>query len=432
MNISGILRRVFDRVPKENVVSIISDKKSGWVPDKKHKKKSDLLDEFLKLETLINEDEVEDFIEMAVMTRMKGFPAYTYKIGNLNFLYSSDNTELIQLQDIVNYPFKDIYTVSVERIDEQAETLKVVIRLKEYAEAWRTGLRSPDSISAVYKINISVDKSKKVLTIHSGDYHLQEVIKDFLGFVLKWPLQAYRIRETNQAVDIGSASFKTAIIIDLIFNRLKDHGIFSKFKEIRFNTKNKSHLKDGIRNVTISGRNIVSSQLACEYITLGSDIISFKVEMTYNEIDFTTEFSLKGTDTDIMKIVVTHNVDESFKNEVINIIQEEYIEMCNSGIKDISETKKHLEQIYIKFIRGDKLVNEVIEDNTLKILELLVQATEYLKDQDEIIINIYTEFVNRSQAILDTIGYDGDSGDIKRIKEFIGLNDDNDEELMDD
>ena len=77
---------------------------------------------------------------------------------------------------------------------------------------------------------------------------------------------------------------------------------FSRFKEIKFNTKQK-HTTDGIRNITINGRNLLSSQLACQYITLGSDILSFKVDMTYNDVDFTTLFSLKGKERRYIKLL---------------------------------------------------------------------------------------------------------------------------------
>ena len=55
--------------------------------------------------------------------------------------------------------------------------------------------------------------------------------------------------------------------------------------------------------------------------------------MTYNDVDFTTLFSLKGKEEDILKIVVIDSDDDIFKQQVIDIIQSEYIELCGAGLK---------------------------------------------------------------------------------------------------
>ena len=83
MNISGILERVFNKIPKEHVANIITLKRPGWEPEKIIK--NEIREEFLSLTTLIEPDEVEDFVEMAVMTKSIGLPAYTYKVNHLNF-----------------------------------------------------------------------------------------------------------------------------------------------------------------------------------------------------------------------------------------------------------------------------------------------------------------------------------------------------------
>ena len=237
-----------------------------------------------------------------------------------------------------------------------------------------------------------------VATIFTGNHYVQEVISEFLSFVLNWPIQNYRIREVpNQMNNIGNASFKTAALLDLISNRLKNKGFFSRIKEIKFNTKNKRHTNEGIRNITINGRNLLSSHLACEYITLGSDIISFKVDMTYNEEDFSTLFFLKGNDYDILKIVIAGQEDGVFKQEVIDIIQEEYIDMCNNGIHDIAETKKLLESIYDKFIHGDKFVNEVIQASTLRIIDSFADHLDKLDLQDENTLELIEQFYREIQ-----------------------------------
>ncbi len=170
---------------------------------------------------------------------------------------------------------------------------------------------------------------------------------------------------------------------------------FSRFKEIKFNTKNKKHTTDGIRNITINGRNLLSSQLACEYITLGSDILSFKVDMTYNDVDFTTLFSLKGKEEDILKIVVIDSDDDIFKQQVIDIIQSEYIELCGAGLKNVQETSNLLKQIYEKFINGDRLVNEVIQNSSLQIIKSISRNLEKWDLDDENNLEMLYSFMKR-------------------------------------
>jgi riboflavin synthase len=436
MNLVGVLERVFERIDKEAVIEMIKQRKPNWSLPKKSVKKQELKEEFVSLQELIQPDEVEDFIEMAVMSRAIGLPAYTYKVTNLNFLSPSEENkegdQPIKLQDVNNIPFQRKYSITIENIEEDIQSLLLVIRLKEYSEIWRSGEQNIESLSAVYKINVTLDKTKNVVTIFSGNHKVQEVLKDFFSFVLKWPIQNYRIREIpNQLNQIGNASFKTALLLDFIFNRARERGIFSKFKEIKFNTKNKRHTKEGIRNITINGRNLLSSQLACEYITLGSDIISFKVDMTYNEVDFSSLFFLKGTNLDILKIVVTGQEDENFKQEIVDILQEEYINMCTHGIMDIDETKKLLEQIYDKFIHGDKLVNEVIQGSVLKIVDSVSQNLDKFDIQDENILDMLTEFYRENKVILDSVGFDGVSEGLDRIKEHINY-EENEEEIFDD
>ena len=124
-------------------------------------------------------------------------------------------------------PFQDKYLISIEDIEQGDSMLKLTVRLKEYSDYWRRGERCLDTLSAVYRIKISLDKNARVLTIFSGNNEVQSVIKDYFGLVLKWPIQSYRIRENiNQINQIGSASFKTAVLLDFIFTRLHEQGIF--------------------------------------------------------------------------------------------------------------------------------------------------------------------------------------------------------------
>ena len=52
MNVSGILERVFNKIPKEHVANIIAFKRPGWEPEKNYKK-NEIKEEFLTLTELI-------------------------------------------------------------------------------------------------------------------------------------------------------------------------------------------------------------------------------------------------------------------------------------------------------------------------------------------------------------------------------------------
>ncbi|MGX5553059.1 hypothetical protein [Bacillus cereus] len=421
MSIENILDEVFRKMNKENVMETLREKLGNWNPVKKNPKKAELKEDFMGLARLIKPDEIEDFIEMAVMARTIGLPAYTYRVTNLNFLNSTEDETRLRLEDIEDRPFQE-NLITIEGIEENETELKLTMRMKEYAGYWRLGVRNTDTLSAVYKIEVLLDKENLVATIFTGNHHVQEVVKNFLSSVLKWPIQSYKIREIfNQVNEIGSASYKTAILLDFIFSRLEEKGINSRYKEMKFNTKNTSHTNQGIRNITINGSNLLSSQLACEYITMGSDILSFKVDMTYNEIDFSALFFLKGSDFDILKIVVTGQDDVAFKQDVITIIQEEYIQMCNYGISNIENTKELLQQIYRKFINGDKLVNQAIQNSSLKIIDIVVKNLRKFDLQDEELHEMLSFIYKENKIILDSAGYAQINEGLNQIKQYIEL-----------
>ncbi|PFX65025.1 hypothetical protein COL37_31905, partial [Bacillus toyonensis] len=214
MSIENILDEVFRKMNKENVMETLREKLGNWNPVKKNPKKAELKEDFMGLARLIKPDEIEDFIEMAVMARTIGLPAYTYRVTNLNFLNSTEDETRLRLEDIEDRPFQE-NLITIEGTEENETELKLTMRMKEYAGYWRLGVRNTDTLSAVYKIEVLLDKENMVATIFTGNHHVQEVVKNFLSSVLKWPIQSYKIREIfNQVNEIGSASYKTAILLD--------------------------------------------------------------------------------------------------------------------------------------------------------------------------------------------------------------------------
>src|SRR5699024_11004516 len=217
-----ILRRVFNRLNKETVVEVIQRVNPSWSPSKKQRRvKKELLNDFLTLADIINDEDIEDFVEMAVMTKQIGLPAYTYKVNDLNFL------EDHPIQNIKDYILLEKFSITVEEHSDLERSLNMVLRIKEYNERWRHGgVLDRNSLTAVYKINVELDKNKNKVTFNAGNDQINEVTKKFVTQALNWPIISYRILEkTNQSYQIGNASFKTAILLDFINNRLNPNGI---------------------------------------------------------------------------------------------------------------------------------------------------------------------------------------------------------------
>jgi len=420
VNKRGVLLRVLDRLKIDEAIEVIREKYPNWTPEKKPKKKADIKEKFLSLDQIIREDEIEDFVQMAVMKKNIGFPAYTYKITSTDFLDGLTAQEVAETFSKNNYTFKDIYLITtVAKLTNNVIELNV--RLKEYESSWRTGANNIESLSAVYTSNVILDIERKVLTVISGNHKVHEEIISFLQLVLRWPLHSYRVKEiTNQLMDLGSVSFKTAVLLDLTHNRLKEKGIESTFKEIKFAIGNKRR-KDGIRNVAIGGRALLSSQLACEYITMGSDIVFFKVDMQMDGEEFSAKVYLKGQELDILKIVILDTDNEVVKKKAMSIIQQEYIDLCTIGIQNMPETKKLLESIKEKFVNQDQLITRAIKDSTLKSIEIMANLLDILDDQDERVLDALTQFVESNRTILDSVGFDDIDVNLEKINNFVGL-----------
>ncbi|UOQ94067.1 hypothetical protein MUO14_03600 [Halobacillus shinanisalinarum] len=346
--LNALLERVFQRLNTQNVEEVIARTNPKWSRGKKQKNKQDLLPDFLDLADFIEEGEIEDFVEMAVMTNQKGWPAYTYRVRSTEF-FQTDQSEKFD-----SVPFQNHYIIILEDSCETEDEYRFNLRIKEYAEKWRHGgVLNTDSLTAVYRIPVIINKIKEKLTIHAGNETIHDVVSTYLKNNLNWPISQYTIRENiNQTFQLGNASYNTAIFLDFIYNRLSKHGIEVKFEEIKFDTEGRLQNSEGIKKITLNGSNILSSQSACEYITMGSSIIVFKLKMTYNNRNFSGAFSVKERDMDTLKIVVIDQFESEFKEEVMEIIQDCYIQMCTSGIYDMNETKRTLDTIYEKFARG--------------------------------------------------------------------------------
>ncbi|MFS0906669.1 hypothetical protein AB3N02_26975 [Priestia aryabhattai] len=420
MDKKAILTRVLKKVPIENAMELIQDRFKGWVPEKKPRKKEDIREKFLSLSQVIRDEEIEDFVQMAVMKKSVGLPAYTYRLSNINFIDEVDEHEFRERYNKTFSPYKDIYSISTEVIDFNQGKIELNCRLKEYEASWKTGTMNIDSLSAVYTSKITINRTQRVMTIFCGNHSVQEILMTYTQQIFGWPLNLYRINEvSNQLVTIGSASYKTAVLLDLVYNRLTEKGIKSTFEEMKFYTGKKR--KDGIKDVAIGGRALLSSQLACEYVTIGSHIIYFKLGLTYEEREFTAKVYLKGNDLDILKIVILDTENENVRLEAMEIIQQEYIDMCTNGIKDIPKTVELLTTIKDRFINKDQLILRTIKENALNSIASIAKLVGKFDDQDIYAIEVLKEFSQYNRTLLDSVGFDGEDENLNSINNFVRI-----------
>ncbi|WP_339838638.1 hypothetical protein [Paenibacillus sp. FSL R7-0272] len=375
MNINGALTKFFKKVNRENVEKLMKEK--GVFPDKKIKNKHELYPYFMQLSSIVSMEEVVDLVEMAVHVKSKGLPAFTHKLSNKNFFTGKNYQEIAEHFEYKVHPVGDIFTISTKMAKEHEGQYRIDYVLKKYEEAWRNGQLNIESLSAVYKSSIKIDLEKNILTIFAGDDETHTIIETFISTVLKLPIQSYRIKTTNSNLTWDqNASYLTALFLDFVFNRLKNKGIVTSFSHMKFRVAS-----DDIKEVTINGRNILNSFLACEYVVLGRDIVQFKTTMIQNGRSFSCNFELKGNE--MLKIVVLDIADEELKEQIMRFIQDEYILMCEKGIFDYNETSKLLEQIYDRFMNKEKLFQDTLRENLVSNLSQLRYLLEHTEKNDQ-------------------------------------------------
>ncbi|OAH59394.1 hypothetical protein AWH48_14735 [Domibacillus aminovorans] len=351
INNKGILEKAFHRFNKNQVIEYITGKKVGWVLDKKKKNKEDLKNDFLQLEGSLSKQDIKDLAEMNVMKKKRGLSAYTYKFKHLGKL-KDKTVEELQKEFIKSFPLNSVYEIVLAGINIEGENIIVSLKVKEYGNYWKSGVQDLGSLTAFYDNKVIIEKNTKKVSIEAGDDNLEDVIADFLDKRLGLPLSPYTMGIFNASYSNNdSATQKTMLIFDFIYNRLPARGISSSFNKVNFKIKS-NHQNGGVQGVSVHGDNIINSDEACKYITLGNDIVSFKTTSIYNGSKVNIEFSLKGKDFDRLKIVITDNKSEQIKQEVMEHIQEEYILMCTHGIKEIEKTRTKLEPIIQAFINS--------------------------------------------------------------------------------
>ncbi|MFJ8527339.1 hypothetical protein [Bacillus sp. NPDC094106] len=345
----NVVSRAFYKFSRTQVIQYIKEKKDGWVHDKKDKNKRDLEGAFMALENVLSDQDIKDLAEMNVMKRKKGLAAYTYSFKSLGKL--KDKTlEQLKQEFIKSYILTPMYEVTLTEINIEDNKVTLLLKVKEYASYWKTGVQDLGSLTAVYENKVIFETDANKISIEVGDDNIEEIIEKFLVSRLNIPLNPYTINifnVTNSGND--SATEKTMLIFDYIYNRLSSRQISSKFNDVKFGMNNASR-SGGVKSVAVNGDDIIKSDEACKYITLGNDIISFKTTSIYKGSKVNITFSLRGKEKDKLKIAILNNKAESLKQELMQIMQEEYILMCKEGIKDISATRRILEPIYESFI----------------------------------------------------------------------------------
>ncbi|PFP17751.1 hypothetical protein COJ92_16025 [Priestia megaterium] len=351
INKKGVLNKAFSTLTKGQV-QVYLQKKIGFILDKNKSKikKEDYRPAFLGLSEVMNSNDLEDLMEMAVMKKKRGLASYTFKLRDDSF-YKGKTTEELKAEYQQLFPVDSLYQIAVNIVDNTEKILEMNIKVKEYEGSWRTQVQDLTTLSSVSNHTVTIEKLNNKLSIEVGDDEIAEVIETFLSRRFKMKIEPYTIKVVSTSLTSDSASPKTMLLIDFIYNRLKSKNISSKFDDINFKI-NESRARDGVEAVKIFGSDIIYSDLACEYITLANDIIDFKSNMIYQGKKFTGTFSLRGEQKDRLKIVISGNTNDDFKNIVMEIIQNEYIEMCVKGFKDIKATRDILQPIYSSYINS--------------------------------------------------------------------------------
>lgn len=345
----NVVSRAFYKLSRAQVIEYIKDKKDGWVLDKKNKKKRDLEDAFMDLEKVLTDQDIRDLAEMNVMKRKKGLAAYTYSFKSLGKLKDKTIQQLKQ-EFQRSYVITSMYEVILTEITIRDNKIILLLKVKEYGNYWKTGVQNLGSLTAVYENKVIFETNINKISIEVGDDNIEDIIEKFLVSRFNVSLEPYTINIFNvTSSGNDSATEKTMLIFDYIYNRLSSREISSNFNDVKFGMNNAAR-SGGVKSVTVNGDDIIKSDEACKYITLGNDIISFKTTSIYKGSKVNVTFSLRGKDKDKLKIAILNNKAESFKQELMHIMQEEYILMCKDGIKDISTTRRRLEPIYQSFI----------------------------------------------------------------------------------
>ncbi|MCM3267856.1 hypothetical protein [Paenibacillus elgii] len=413
MNRETILKRYFERLKFEEVVTLLQKRGLFPQPRKGKKfKKQELLPHFLKLESLVSNEELISFVEYSVTRKTRGLPAYTHKLQNTQIFDGKTDSELSSYFKKENHAISEVYQVTSLFEGKENNVIQLLFMVKEFESSWYSGEQTLDSLTAIYNCRVKIDLNKNIVTIFSGDDEVHSIVQSFLSRVFHVAQIECRIKEVISSLSwTDNASYKTALFLDLINNRLKAKKIGASFKEIKFQVDN-----DDIKDVTINGKDIINYYLACEYITLGKDIIQFKTTIDYNAKSLSCSFALKGKDQDILKIVIADTPNEALRNEVIELIQDEYIAMCEHGISDIKSIRKLLEAITLKFQEKEQFFSDVMKDNTLANLEALNKLLGGIgKSQKGIIQSI----IDNNKVILETLKYDDIDGVLQPFEKWL-------------
>lgn len=406
-NIS-IFRRLFNKLNREEVENLLRER--GLLPAK-YKNKRELEQSFLALSRLIKESELTAFVERAVLVKTKGLPAFTHKLTNTSNLLNKSLDQLKGILEKKNHACGEIYSVSTHLAKFENNVLYLKFVVKVFEESWKSGQKNLDSISAIHNCDVKINLSSKVVTIFCGDDEIHGVIEGFIGGVLRLSIQTYRIKDSSSTLTwADTASYKTALFLDFIYNRLKGRQINSSFKELKFKVSN-----DDIKDVTINGKNIINTPLACEYVSLGKDIIHFKTAIGYEKLNLSCSFSLKGRSSDILKIVILDTKDDSVRLELIEIIQQEYINMCEKGIKDLDAVQTQLRQIYTKFAEKDSHYVDVLKENVVDSIKSVTDILPYLSSTNVELKKIIENYTEKNKVLLETLNYNEINSLIRKL-----------------
>ncbi|MCP2036447.1 hypothetical protein L1279_003489 [Planomicrobium sp. HSC-17F08] len=349
LNPQSVLARAFRKLNKEEVIAYLNKKGIAWMTDKKDKTKAALESVFLGIENSLTSEDIKDLTEMSVLVKKKGLSAYTYKFVNLG-VFESLSQEELELKILGSHVVSSTFEVVVVSFNNTHEELELNLKVKVYDAFWKTNVRDLNTLTGIYENKITFNKRDKTASVEVSDDELEMVIRQFIINRTQINLEPFLIGAANipDLVE-DSASIKTMLVFDYVYNRLSLNGISSRFNDVRFHMTNVER-SGGVKAVKVYGSDIIASEEACKYITLKNDIVSFKTTSLFQGSPVNIQFILKGKDFDMLKIVILDKKSDSYKQDLMEVLQLQYIEMCKHGFKDIMNTRSKLRPIYDAFI----------------------------------------------------------------------------------
>ncbi|MBC2100104.1 hypothetical protein HCJ70_13720 [Listeria booriae] len=363
--------------------------------------------------------EDERLVELIVERNQQGFPLYSYHINSIDFFECDRVGEGLLLEGIENERCSPCHQISIEDYTNNDDLLSFVAKIKEYTTEYSYGINARGSLENVYYIPVELKKNDSIVSIHSGNSDIEKILSAYLKNNCLWDIDEFSLPNTiNGQENQFDVSFKTALILDYIYNRLPEIGMLTDFSTLRFNVDDTN-----IKKIMLNGSGLFASPTACEYVTLGKEISRFDIAASYRNEPFDVRFSLTGDGFRSLKITITSKEGNlEIKKEALFQLQNVYIELCLNGVSLIEATRNIITRIKETYLNGEKQMysKEVVDiiGNNIRMMEQIIPRLN--QDEYEFLASI---FENEAQIIeMSSVVNDGTLNvSIASVREMLNL-----------